>query len=83
MTGSHLTCCVKGCKNVASFTFPKNEEVKSLWIKACLRSEGRAPKYHSRMCVSHFSPTDIISFARKRILKKGAVPFTGKTFLYI
>ena len=67
------TCCVPGCKSgyrsqlkvkvtPPMFGFPKNEELRSAWIKAISRKDW-TPTNISRVCAKHFNPDDFVLYS--------------------
>ncbi|KAK4884968.1 hypothetical protein RN001_001239 [Aquatica leii] len=66
-------CCVPGCKSnydstsrenlqcVTTFSFPKNEEIRSKWLRAIPRKDW-IPTPSSVVCCKHFNDMDIIRF---------------------
>ena len=77
-------CTVKGCRNpnrVRYYSFPKNEEIRKLWIKKCGRKETFNTKKRS-VCAIHFSESDfkidlkaqLLEGIERKILKEDAVP---------
>ena len=87
------TCCVVKCKNstfwcktnqvkAEFFRFPNDEELRSIWIRACGQDTSVPIKLHYRVCSSHFNASDYkITRARCGLLDT-AVPKTsfGKDF---
>lgn len=84
-------CCVRDCKNVPNngktlFGFPKNEEIRSQWVKRVCSVGGRGawtPRATSTVCEDHFTPDCFIHDIRLqhlgfrfggRKLKAGSVP---------
>ncbi|CAK1592754.1 unnamed protein product [Parnassius mnemosyne] len=73
-------CEVPYCKKIGAHQFPKNAEVKTMWLKA-IRRQNFKPKKNSRLCRNHFLETDYQKTSiytgnehQHRYLKKTAVP---------
>lgn len=50
-------CCVPNCSEIGSHTFPKDEKLHRLWLKAICR-KGFVPTKFSRLCRKHFTEDD-------------------------
>ena len=70
-------CCVQDCKTnnttagVSLHKFPKNENLRKLWILAARREEGWLPREYNFICSLHFPPSAV---KPNRLLLKDAVP---------
>ncbi|XP_026726470.1 uncharacterized protein LOC113492935 isoform X3 [Trichoplusia ni] len=73
-------CCVPSCSEIGSHTFPKDEKLHRLWLKAICR-KGFVPTKFSRLCRKHFTEDDyqVVSaytgvVNQHKYLKKNVVP---------
>ncbi|XP_067013892.2 uncharacterized protein [Anabrus simplex] len=85
---SRVYCAVAQCRNygfkstgVMYHRFPRNDELKCLWISRCKRTN-KFNTDNSRICSVHFLPTDylrdlkneLLGLPTKKILRPDAVP---------
>lgn len=72
-------CCVVGCKSTTRdkdkhfFRFPKDEQLKDVWMYFTRRGDDFTVKFHV-ICEFHFDPSCIIVMKSKVRLKSGSVP---------
>ncbi|KAL7299782.1 hypothetical protein TKK_0007527 [Trichogramma kaykai] len=75
-----MKCCVKGCKNLVRFQFPRDQEYQRRWLEA-IRRPNYVPRRKNGLCLDHFEPEFIVTESHykgiklERLrLKKDAVP---------
>ena len=84
---SHTACCVPNCKKVGYFVengkkvsfhkFPKNQELRNVWVSKIRRDIGETFKIgeHTKVCSRHFSDGDFrVTVTGKRFLKEKSFP---------
>ncbi|XP_017482251.1 PREDICTED: 52 kDa repressor of the inhibitor of the protein kinase-like isoform X2 [Rhagoletis zephyria] len=84
-----MKCAVANCDSenyrqacdISFFSFPTDEALARKWMQFCRRGSALLNPKSSYVCMKHFSSEDIennrqfeMGFAKKRLLKRGAVP---------
>ena len=91
MSNSHISCCVPKCnqkgtvgpdgQKVGFFSFPKDKNLKNVWIAKIRRDEGKdfEVKDDTKVCSLHFDQSEISKvFDGKMSLKRRSEVFPTK-----
>lgn len=55
-----MKCCVKGCKNLVRFQFPRDQDYTRKWLEA-IRRPNYIPRRKNGLCLDHFESEFIVT----------------------
>ena len=70
-------------KGICTFGFPKDDYVRSKWVKFVNRSADWTPTIYSRLCEDHFKESDLVRHKNKTLHKSANVIPSERTELEI